>query len=294
MKKSGGLNGRIVDDGMKALAEDSTAYYPLMSNVGLKPTYPVAAVNENGEPRKVEIAGELPLTIFVDNHEVVTLMTLGSHPEELALGYLHNQRLVEKIESVESVHVDWTKESAYIKTTGGDTGKLLQAKLTKRTVTTGCGQGTVFSCTIDGLYEANITPMKLHQSTVNRILKDLTQYNEIYKAAGAVHGCALCSTQQVEIFVEDVGRHNAADTIAGKMWLARISGKDKIFYSTGRLTSEIVMKAALMEIPVLISRSGITHMGLELAQDLGVTMIARVKGSKFLIFNGHDHFIHDA
>ncbi len=125
-------------------------------------------------------------------------------------------------------------------------------------------------------------------------MKDLTQYNEIYKAAGAVHGCALCSTQQVEIFVEDVGRHNAADTIAGKMWLARISGKDKIFYSTGRLTSEIVMKAALMEIPVLISRSGITHMGLELAQDLGITMIARVKGSKFLIFNGHDHFIHDA
>ncbi len=294
MKKSGGLNGRIVDDGMKALAEDSTAYYPLMSNVGLKPTYPVAAVNENGDPRNVEIAGELPLTIFVDDQEVVTLMTLGTHPEELALGYLHNQRLIEKIETVESVHVDWAKESAYIKTIGGNTGELLQSKLIKRTVTTGCGQGTVFSCTIDGLYESNITPMKLHQLTVNRILKDLTQYNEIYKAAGAVHGCALCSTQQVEIFVEDVGRHNAADTIAGKMWLERISGKDKIFYSTGRLTSEIVMKAALMEIPVLISRSGITHMGLELAQDLGITMIARVKGSKFLIFNGHDHFIHDA
>ncbi len=294
MKKSGGLNGRIVDDGMMPLAKDSPAYYPLMSYAGLKPTYPVAAVNENGDPRNVEIAGELPLTIFVDDQEVVTLMTLGTHPEELALGYLHNQRLIEKIETVESVHVDWAKESAYIKTIGGNTGELLQSKLIKRTVTTGCGQGTVFSCTIDGLYESNITPMKLHQLTVNRILKDLTQYNEIYKAAGAVHGCALCSTQQVEIFVEDVGRHNAADTIAGKMWLERISGKDKIFYSTGRLTSEIVMKAALMEIPVLISRSGITHMGLELAQDLGITMIARVKGSKFLIFNGHDHFIHDA
>jgi FdhD protein len=121
----------------------------------------------------------------------------------------------------------------------------------------------------------------------------LMQYNQIYKAAGAVHGCALCSREQVEIFVEDVGRHNAVDTIAGKMWLERIRGNDKILYSTGRLTSEIVMKAALMEIPVLLSRSGITHMGLELAQELGITMIARIKGSKFLIFNGQKHFIHD-
>ena len=294
MRKSDGHNGGIVNNATIPMTKESAAYYPVMSNAGLNPTYPVSAFNESGEPKEVEIAGELPLTIFVDDHEVVTLMTLGTHPEELALGYLRNQRLIEKIETVESVQVDWATESAQIKTIGGKTGKLLQSKLTKRTVTTGCGQGTIFSCTLDALYETTIKPMMLHQSTVNRILKDLMLYNQIYKAAGAVHGCALCSEDQVDIFVEDVGRHNAADTIAGKMWLERISGQERIFYSTGRLTSEIVMKAALMEIPVLVSRSGITHMGLELAQELGITMIARVKGSKFLIFNGHDHFIHDA
>jgi FdhD protein len=143
------------------------------------------------------------------------------------------------------------------------------------------------------LYETQLQPTLLHQSTINKLLKSLAHYNQIYRAAGAVHGCALCTKDDVLKFVEDVGRHNAADTIAGKMWLERINGQDKIFYTTGRLTSEIVMKAALMEISVLVSRSGITHMGLELARQLGITMIARVKGSKFLIFNGHDHFIHD-
>lgn len=272
---------------------DRTIYYPQMSSAGLRPTHPVSAINEKGEVKQVEIAGELPLTILIDDREVVTLMTLGTHPEELALGYLRNQRLIEDIETIASVVVNWATESAQIKTVSGDTGELMQGKLTKRTVTTGCGQGTLFSCTLDGLYETKLEPTMLHQSTINKLLKALVQYNPIYRAAGAVHGCALCNKDDVLEFVEDVGRHNAADTIAGKMWLERISGQDKIFYTTGRLTSEIVMKAALMEISVLVSRSGITHMGLELAQELGITMIARVKGSKFLIFNGHDHFIHD-
>lgn len=264
-----------------------------MSSAGLRPTHPVPAVNEKNEVTQVEIAGELPLTILIDDREVVTLMTLGTHPEELALGYLRNQRLIEDIETIESVTVNWETESAHIKTVSGDTGELMQGKLGKRTVTTGCGQGTLFSCTLDGLYETELTPTIMHQSTINKLLKALARYNQIYRTAGAVHGCALCSQHDVLKFVEDVGRHNAADTIAGKMWLERISGQDKIFYTTGRLTSEIVMKAALMEISVIVSRSGITHMGLELARQLGITMIARVKGSKFLIFNGHDHFIHD-
>lgn len=267
-------------------------YYPEMTNAGLRPTHSVPVVDDNGEEKQVEIAGEMPLTILVDGHEIVTLMTLGTHPEVLALGYLRNQQLIRDIEVIESVRVDWESDSVEIKTVGG-MGSQLTDKLTKRTVTTGCGQGTIFSCTIDGLYEKRLTPMTLRQSTLTRLMKSLAPYNEIYRAAGAVHGCALCNDAEVEIFVEDVGRHNAADTISGKMWLERISGKDKIFYSTGRLTSEIVMKAALMEIPVIISRSGVTHMGLELARDLGMTMIARFKGSKFLIFNGHEHFIHD-
>jgi FdhD protein len=219
-------------------------------------------------------------------------MTLGTHPEQLALGYLRNQRLITEIEAIESVRVDWEAESVHIKTKDG-TGGQLQKKLTKRTVTTGCGQGTVFSCTLDGLYETQLSPITLRRSQITRLMGSLAHYNAIYKAAGAVHGCALCSGTEVELFVEDVGRHNAADTIAGIMWLDRISGRDKIFYSTGRLTSEIVMKAALMEIPALISRSGITYMGLNLSQDLGMIMIARFKGGKFLIYNGHEHFIHD-
>jgi FdhD protein len=190
------------------------------------------------------------------------------------------------------VRVDWETECVRIVTKEGKGGQL-QKKLTKRTVTTGCGQGTVFSCTIDGLYETQLSPITLRQSQLTRLMKSLARYNAIYKTAGAVHGCALCSLNAVEIFVEDVGRHNAADTIAGKMWLDRISGRDKILYSTGRLTSEIVMKAALMEIPAIISRSGITHMGLSLSQDLGIIMIARFKAGKFLIYNGQEHFIHD-
>lgn len=267
-------------------------YRPKMTDAGVSPTHTVLVINETGDAKEVEVAGELPLTILVDGHEIVTLMTLGTHPEQLALGYLRNQRLITELETIESVRVDWETESVHIKTKG-DSGGQLQEKLTKRTITTGCGQGTMFSCTIDGLYETQLTPITLRQSQVVQLVKSLAQYNDIYKAAGAVHGCALCSTEAVEIFVEDVGRHNAADTIAGKMWLDRMSGRNKIFYSTGRLTSEIVMKAALMEIPAIISRSGITYMGLNLSQDLGMIMIARLKGGKFFIFNGQEHFIHD-
>lgn len=267
-------------------------YRPQMTDAGVRPTHTVSVKNEKGESKEVEIAGELPLTILVDGHEIVTLMTLGTHPELLALGYLRNQRLISEIETIESVRVDWQTESVHIKTKDGNGGQLRE-KLTGRTVTTGCGQGTIFSCMIDGLYAVKLRPITLRQSQLSGLMKLLASYNEIYKSAGAVHGCALCSTEKVEIFVEDVGRHNAADTIAGKMWLDRISGRNKVFYSTGRLTSEIVMKAALMEIPAIVSRSGITHMGLNLAQDLGMIMIARIKGDKFLIYNGQEHFIHD-
>ncbi|EKD38530.1 MAG: FdhD/NarQ family [uncultured bacterium] len=269
-----------------------SAYRPYMTDAGVRPTHTVSVKNEMGEAKEVEIAGELPLTILVDGHEIVTLMTLGTHPELLALGYLVNQRLISEIETIESVQVDWRTDSVHIKTKDGNGGQLKE-KLTGRTVTTGCGQGTIFSCMIDGLYAVKLRPITLRQSQLSRLMKSLASYNEIYKSAGAVHGCALCSTEKVEIFVEDVGRHNAADTIAGKMWLDRISGRNKIFYSTGRLTSEIVMKAALMEIPAIVSRSGITHMGLNLAEDLGMIMIARIKGDKFLIYNGQEHFIHD-
>lgn len=254
----------------------------------------VRAVDEFGDAREVSVAGEFPLTIKVDEREVVTLMTLGTHPEELALGYLRNQRLIEKIEDIRSVAVDWERERVDVCTIHGQGIIDWEQKLAGRTVTTGCGQGTVFSCTLDKLYDARLPNVQIKQSTVYGLLRNIASHNELYKKAGAVHGCALCSNDQVLSFVEDVGRHNAADAIAGRMWLEATSGHDKIFYTTGRLTSEIVMKTANMGIPVLLSRSGVTQMGLELAADLGVIMIARAKGRHFLVYYGAESIEFDA
>jgi FdhD protein len=269
-------------------------YRPVMSHAGLAPTHPVTAVDEYGERRELRIAGEFPLTLKVDEREVVTLMTLGTHPEELALGYLRNQRLVERIEDIRAVTVDWDRGLVRIETTHGGGIVDWEKKLANRTVTTGCGQGTVFSCTLDKLYDVRLPRVRVRQSLIYGLLRALSDHNEIYRSAGGVHGCALCRETTPLIFVEDVGRHNAADAIAGRMWLDRVPGGDKIFYTTGRLTSEIVMKAAHMGIPVLLSRSGITNMGLELARELGIIIIARAKGNHFLVYHGADDVMFDA
>ena len=259
----------------------------------LSPTFSVQAQDQYNQNRTVNVAGESPLTLLVDGHEVVTLMTLGTYPEELAIGYLRNQRLVEHIDHIASVEVDWQKESVDIKLKDGYAISDWQSKLSKRIVTSGCGQGTVFSCTLDKLYDQRLPDMQLKQSTIYSLLNAIAKRNEIYRAAGAVHGCALCEGDKILAFVEDVGRHNAADAIAGMMCLDEISGTDKIFYTTGRLTSEIVMKSAHMSIPILLSRSGITQMGLQLAEDLNVMMIARAKGKAFLVYHKHEQIIYD-
>jgi FdhD protein len=272
----------------------ATPYLPRMTRAGLAPTHAVSAIDEYGARRELRVAGEFPLTIKVDQREVVTLMTLGTRPEELTLGYLRNQRLIEAIEDIRSVDVNWERGIVQVETVHGDGVIDWEQKLAHRTVTTGCGQGTVFSCTLDKLYDVRLPQITLRQSVIYRLLDALSGENEIYRSAGAVHGCALCHETAVLHFVEDVGRHNAADAISGRMWLDRIDGADKIFYTTGRLTSEIVMKAAHMGIPVLLSRSGVTHMGLELAQELGIVMIARAKGRHFLVYHGADSLVLDA
>ena len=273
---------------------DAQPYRPEMTQAGLAPTHAVRAVDEFGDTRDLRVAGEFPLTIKVDDREVVTLMTLGTWPEALTLGYLRNQRLVENVEDIRSVEVDWDREQVSVTTFEGKGIVDWEQKLSKRTVTTGCGQGTVFSCTLDKLYEMRLPEVRLSQSGIYGLLKSISSYNEIYRQAGAVHGCALCRGTEIITFIEDVGRHNAADAIAGLMWLDRVGGTDKVFYTTGRLTSEIVMKAAHMGIPAILSRSGVTHMGLELAGDLGVLMIARAKGRHFLVYNGADRIDFDA
>ncbi len=262
-----------------------------LTDESLPPAHTTSAVNEFGETLEVHIPGELPLTLVVDGMEVVTLMTLGTKPEALALGYIRNQKLIEDITDIQSVKVDWDRERVDVTTHAGTGIRDWQEKMKRRIVTSGCGQGTIFSCTVDKLYEVQLTPPSLRQSEIYALIKNVGQLNEVYRVSGAVHGCGLCSTTESLMHTEDVGRHNAADAIAGEMWLNRIDGGDKIFYTTGRLTSEIVMKTAFMGIPTLFSRSGVTKMGLELAQEIGMTMIARAKGKHFLVYNGATNIV---
>ncbi len=270
----------------------ATPYRPTMSHAGLSPTHAVEAVDEFGDTREVHVAGESPLTLYVDGREIVTLMTLGTHPEALTIGYLRNQRFIEALDEIKDVSVDWRTEAVQVTTWNGVDG--WDEKLKKRTVTTGCGQGTVFSCTLDALYHLKLPSVSVRQSMLYDLLDNIRQHNEIYRRAGAVHGCGLCRGTKILMFVEDVGRHNAADAIAGYMWLEHMRGDDCVFYTTGRLTSEIVMKVTQMGIPILLSRSGVTQMGLELAQELGINMIARAKGRHFLVYNGAENIIFDA
>jgi FdhD protein len=266
---------------------------PELSNAGLKATADVIACNEFNEPVAGAIAVERALTIYLDKREIVTLMTLGNHPELLILGWLRNQRMIDNIEAVKAIQVDWEAEAVAITTREGIEN--LDEKLGRKTVTTGCGQGTVFGDLMENIDQIALQQPVLRQSSIYALLNTLNEYNEIYKNAGAVHGCALCSENNgIEQFIEDVGRHNAVDAIAGYMWLNDLEGKDKLFYTTGRLTSEMVIKVALMEIPVLLSRSGITAMGLEIAQKVGVTLIARAKGRHFLVYHGSELIEFDA
>ncbi len=267
-------------------------YRPILTDAGLNAAEPALAVDEYGDTREGHVAAERALTVYIDKREVVTLMTLGTRPELLVLGWLRNQRLLLSLEQIESIQVDWETDSAAVTTHGGVEG--LDEKLGRKTVTTGCGQGTVFGGLMDEIDRIRLPQPRLHQSKLYRLLQNLNQHNEIYRQAGAVHGCALCRENDLLLFIEDVGRHNAVDAIAGHMWLNETSGHDKIFYTTGRLTSEMVIKVAQMGIPALLSRSGITQMGLDIARRVGVTLIARAKGNHFLVYNGADNIAFDA
>ena len=265
---------------------------PQLTNAGLKATANVIAHNEFNEPVEGAIAVERALTIYLDKREIVTLMTLGNHPELLILGWLRNQRMINDIEAIKAIQVDWEIDAVAITTHEGVDD--IDARLERKTVTTGCGQGTVFGDLMEDIEKISLPRPTLRQSSIYALLTALNEYNEIYKNAGAVHGCALCSdVRGIEQFIEDVGRHNAVDAIAGYMWLNDLDGADKLFYTTGRLTSEMVIKVALMGIPVLLSRSGITAMGLEIAQRVGVTLIARAKGRHFLVYHGGELLEYD-
>ena len=265
-------------------------YRPLLTNAARPATFEVEAYNERGEMVPTSIAGEHPLTLYLDKREIVTLMTLGHAPEALAIGYLRNQRLIDAIEQIAAVQVDWETDSVAV--TLHKRLKGVARKLGKRTVTTGCGQGTVFGDLMDEIDKVKLgDDVRLSDAQLFDLVEKVRKYETIYKQSGAVHGCALASataqdTAEILLFIEDVGRHNAVDAIAGFMWLDAIDGSDKIFYTTGRLTSEMVIKCAQMAIPFLVSRSGLTKMGHEVAQRVGLTMLGRASGRHYLAFTG--------
>ena len=269
----------------------SSGYSPVMTDAGLQPTQKVLVKDEYKNTRELNIAEERPLTIYIDSYEIVTLMTLGTRPELLALGYVKNQGLITNLNEIKSVQVDWDVNAAAITSTNKRNDWI--DKLGSRIITSGCGQGTIFNGIMEQLDKFKIKSKKIKQSTIYLLLKNLNSYNDVYRNAGAVHGCALCQNSKPLIFIEDVGRHNAVDAIAGKMWMEGISGEDKIFYTTGRLTSEMVIKVAQMRIPTLLSRSGITQMGLSLAKELNITLLSRVKNKHFLVYNGDENIEYD-
>ena len=251
----------------------------------------ITVLDEYGDRRHIHIPAERPLTVFVDRRELVTLMTLGASPELLVLGYLCNQRLVDAVHEIESITVDWDVGAAAVKTRNGITD--LAGKTARRVVTTGCGQGTVFGdlmAQLDTVQLPDASAARIRQSTLHAMLEQMRQRNSIHRKAGSVHGCALFQGTELLMFVEDVGRHNAIDTIAGWMALHGVTGADKVFYTTGRLTSEMVMKSAQMGVPIIVSRNGVTAMGHGLAEQLGMTLFGRAANRHFLCYTGFERF----
>ncbi len=271
--------------------QEPPRYRPELSQASARLTHEVSALDERGRPSLIAIPAERPLTVYVDKREIVTLMTLGGAPEALVLGYLRNQRLVRALEDIVSIQVDWSVDAVAVSTRNGILD--VEERTAKKVVTTGCGQGSVFGGLMDEVDQIALpVDARLHQSVVYRIVEIIRTQQSIYKQAGSVHGCALFSHDgELLYFVEDVGRHNAVDAIAGLMWLDGVEGADKVFYTTGRLTSEMVIKGAQMGIPFLLSRSGTTQMGHMVAGKVGMSLLARCSGKHFLLLAGHERLV---
>ena len=265
---------------------------PRLTQARAELTRQISVVNEFGETSQVHIPAERALTVYLDKKELVTLMTLGASPEYLVLGFLLNQRLIQSVDEIESVTVDWSLGEgemgqpgvAAIKTRDG----LSQAgpKTAARVVTTGCGQGSVFGDLVSDIDAIQLpADAQITQATLYALVNAIRIQETTYKSSGSVHGCALFKGAEMLMFVEDVGRHNAVDTIAGWMVMNDVSGHDKVFYTTGRLTSEMVIKSAQMGVPIAVSRSGITQMGLEVAERVQLCAIGRATNKRFLCFS---------
>lgn len=265
---------------------------PYLSQAIAPLTCEVNALNENGVLETVSIPAERALTVYVDKRELVTLMTLGAYPELLVLGFLRNQRLVQAVSEIDSITVDWEVGAAAVKTRRGISD--IEAKTAKRVVTTGCGQGSVFGDLMAEVDSISLPDARLEQAQLYGLINAIRLQESTYKSAGSVHGCALFCGEKMLMFIEDVGRHNAIDTIAGWMWMQdalAMLGDDKVFYTTGRLTSEMVIKSAQMGVPIVVSRSGITQMGFDVAKRIGLCTIGRATNKRFLCYTHPERLI---
>ncbi|MGI9462009.1 MAG: formate dehydrogenase accessory sulfurtransferase FdhD [Alphaproteobacteria bacterium] len=254
-----------------------------------KLTSPIGVVNEKNQDITHPAISEKPLTIFLNSQEIITAMTIGDHPNYLAIGFLVNQKILTSDDAITAVEVDDELGVVVVRT---KQPTHFEIKTKKKIVTSGCGQGTVFGDIMDEVDKTKITSdTKISTQQLQNLLKKIALTPSLYLTAGAIHGCALAVGDVPKIYVEDVGRHNAVDKIAGYMWQHGISGHDKIFYTTGRLTSEMVIKCLLMDIPILVSRNGFTLYGAKLARHANMTMVARARGDRFMIVAGKDRIL---
>ncbi len=268
---------------------------PLCSKAAIASDISIDVIDETGKTRPLAITAEYPLTVYIDKREMVTLMTLGLMPELLTIGWLRNQSILQSLSQIESVQVDWEAEAVSVCTVKGKTIPDTDHHSPPRVVTSGCGQNTMLDNLMAQIDTLSLTRKKKFNATA---LYDLVQrirtLDSVYKKSGTVHGCMLAEYNKNHvsplIFVEDIGRHNAVDTISGWMWMNNINGDSKVFYTTGRLTSEMVIKCAQMQIPYLVSRSGTTGMGYSVAKQVGLTMIGRALNRRYVIFSGQAHF----
>ncbi|MAH84526.1 MAG: formate dehydrogenase family accessory protein FdhD [Rhodospirillaceae bacterium TMED8] len=251
----------------------------------------VFGVDQDGVPIETLVTVERPLTLFLNGREIVTMMTISDYPEYLALGYLINQNML--LDDDEVIGIDYDEEiEAIVVRTATETD--FEEKLTKKTLTSGCAQGTVFGDVMEKFEVTSLSKdTQMKTSSLYGLIKKINTLPSLYIEAGAIHGCALCQHDNVLIYMEDVGRHNAVDKIAGYMFRHEISGADKIFYTTGRLTSEMVIKTVQMGIPILVSRSGFTAWGVELARRVGLTLVGRARGKRFVALSGKSRILFD-
>ena len=254
-------------------------------------THQVAGIDQEGRPIETAVVVERPLTLFLNGQEIVTMMTISDHPDYLAVGYLLNQNMLRADDDITGIDYDEELETVVVRTKRRTD---FEKKLRKKTLTSGCAQGTVFGDLMEKFDEVRLPEDAiLKTSWLYALSKKINTTPSLYLAAGAIHGCVLCEEDRPLLYMEDVGRHNAIDKLAGYMHLHRIGPEGKIFYTTGRLTSEMVIKTVQMRIPILISRSGFTAWGVDLARRAGLTLIGRAKGKRFIALAGEGRIVFD-